>query len=520
MKKYFAYIRVSTAKQGEHGSSLQEQRSAIETYAARQGLSISAWFEERETAAKQGRYMFSRMLKQLDGGDADGLVIHKIDRSARNLRDWANLGELIDRGVDVHFAHDSVDLRSRGGRLSADIQAVVAADFIRNLRDEVRKGFYGRLKQGLYPLPAPIGYIDIGRGKPKALDPIRAQLVHQAFELYATGTIGLWDLRTEMQKRGLYTKGGKALSRATLSWMLNNPFYAGLIYIRRTKETFQGIHPPLVSKALFDRVQAILRGKLVVRSLKHEMVFRRLVRCAICRLHLSGERQKGRVYYRCHSRQCTGTSIRESELDECVQKQLGLLECGDQEVAAVREIVEASKVNAVEEAANARTSIELRIAKCNERLARLTDALIDGLLEKELFEARKSTVLHERRSLLDELALLSVSNLPSNRAFENFELGNAAHSSYKIGNLYEQRELLVRLTSNFEIRGKNPTITLKSPFQELANWRKSQNGAPHRAALRTRAIQMLDIFLAVDTESRKASVQNPANDNAENSLAA
>src|SRR5471032_182991 len=150
MNSYLGYIRVSTPKQGTQGTSLQEQKSAIEAYAHRNGLSISAWFEERETAAKQGRQMFARMLKELDRGKVRGVIIHKIDRSARNLKDWANLGDLIDRGADIRFAHDSIDLSSRGGRLSADIQAVVAADFIRNLREEVKKGRRGRLNQGLY----------------------------------------------------------------------------------------------------------------------------------------------------------------------------------------------------------------------------------------------------------------------------------------------------------------------------------------------------------------------------------
>ena len=116
------------------------------------------------------------MLKLLRSGKAAGVMIHKIDRSARNMKDWAELGELIDGGIEVHFVNESLDLASRGGRLSADIQAVVAADYIRNLRDETRKGFYGRIKQGLYPLPAPIGYIDTGKGKPKELDPVRAPL--------------------------------------------------------------------------------------------------------------------------------------------------------------------------------------------------------------------------------------------------------------------------------------------------------------------------------------------------------
>ena len=62
-KVFFAYIRVSTVKQGAHGSSLQEQRGAIEAYAQRNGISIVEWFEERVTAAKRGRSVFTRMLK-------------------------------------------------------------------------------------------------------------------------------------------------------------------------------------------------------------------------------------------------------------------------------------------------------------------------------------------------------------------------------------------------------------------------------------------------------------------------
>src|ERR1700687_4437633 len=156
MRKFFGYVRVSTAKQGE-GASLAAQRDAISRLAERSQLEVTEWFEELETAAKRGRPLFDRMLKSLRQGKAEGVIIHKIDRSARNLKDWADLGELIDHGVEVHFANESLDLQSRGGRLSADIQAVVAADYIRNLREEAKKGIYGRLKQGFYPGRAPIG---------------------------------------------------------------------------------------------------------------------------------------------------------------------------------------------------------------------------------------------------------------------------------------------------------------------------------------------------------------------------
>ena len=98
MKNYFAYIRVSTVKQGDHGCSLDEQKASIEAYAHRHGLTITEWFEEKETAAKQGRREFNRLTQLLKQGKAASFIIHKIDRSARNLKDWARLGDLIDMG--------------------------------------------------------------------------------------------------------------------------------------------------------------------------------------------------------------------------------------------------------------------------------------------------------------------------------------------------------------------------------------------------------------------------------------
>src|SRR5258708_38249308 len=209
MNTFFGYVRVSTARQGEQGVSLQQQREAIARHAQKSGFEVAEWFEEQETAAKRGRPIFGRMLKQLQQGRARGVIIHKIDRSARNLKDWAELGELIDQGIEVHFANESLDLNSRGGRLSADIQAVVASDFIRNLREETKKGFYGRLKQGLLPMPAPLGYRNVGSGKPKEPDPQTAPLIRHLFEVYSTATANFHDLLKEADRVGLRGRSGK-----------------------------------------------------------------------------------------------------------------------------------------------------------------------------------------------------------------------------------------------------------------------------------------------------------------------
>src|SRR2546426_286981 len=316
MKTYFAYTRVSTVRQGEHGVSLQEQRDAIARYAQRHALEISEWFEERETAAKQGRRVFARMLTRLQRREAEGVIIHKIDRSARNLTDWAELGDLIDQGIEVHFANESLDLNSRGGRLSADIQAVVAADFIRNLREETKKGIYGRLKQGVYPWPAPLGYLNKGKGNPKEPDPVQGPLLRRAFELYATGRYNLETLAQEMFRVGLRNRNGRKVTVNGLSTALNNLFYIGIIKLEKTGETFRGAHKTLATKSLFERVQNVLSGKARSSGWRHFLTFRRLLTCEHCTYTLIGETQKGHVYYRCHTRNWRTSCVREEVVDK------------------------------------------------------------------------------------------------------------------------------------------------------------------------------------------------------------
>lgn len=491
MKRFCGYIRVSTAKQGEQGVSLQEQRSAIESYAQRYNLAISTWFEERETAAKRGRPVFSDMIRLLTEGRADGVIIHKIDRSARNLRDWADLGELIDRGIDVHFANESLDLHSRGGRLSADIQAVVAADYIRNLREETKKGIYGRLKQGIYPLPAPIGYLNKGKGQPKEIDPQTAPLVRRAFELYATGRYTLITLGETLQQLGLRTTEGKRLSKNGLSVMLNNPFYIGLMRLKGTGETFPGIHQPLIRKSLFDRVQVVLAGKAAGKIGRHTFLFRRLLVCRLCGYAMTGEHQKGHTYYRCHTTQCPTFCVREEQVEETVLQNLSLLQFNEEERAHLERKVVALRTNWKDERDQQIAAMELNRKRIQDRLGRLTDAYLDEVLERRLFEERKSALLLEEKALEEKQNDLRTNSVAiPDRVADFLELAGKAYVSYKMGMDEEKRDLLKVVTSNRLIERKNVSVELKLPFQMLANRHSVSFGAPRPDRLRIRLDQI------------------------------
>jgi len=487
MNHFFGYIRVSTVKQGERGVSLQEQRDGIERYAARNGFEVISWFDERETAAKHGRPIFNEMMRRLRKGEADGVIIHKIDRSARNFKDWTAIEELADKGMAVHFVSESLDLRSTGGRLAADVQAVVAAHYVRNLREETRKGFYGRLKQGIYPLAAPLGYLDKGGGKPKEIDRVRGPLVRKAFEFYATGRYTLATLQEEMTRLGFRNRNGRPLSLNGFSVILNNPFYIGLIRLRKTGETFEGVHEPLIGKSVFDQVRDVLEGRTNLRVRGQGFMLRRLLTCRLCDYSLIGERQKGHVYYRCHTKDCPTLCVREDAvLEEIRARVVAPLKLAPEELHKARETLEELRKTWAEDHASQREALKMSLGQVAGRLGRLTDAFLDGAIEKDLFEERKTALLMERRKLEEAMRELDADPARGITRTEEFlELCGSAGMLYESAIGEEKRDLVASITSNRYVEVRKIDVTWALPFSLIAKREPVTSSALQRYEPRT-----------------------------------
>ena len=506
VKTYFSYVRVSTQRQGSFGTSLTEQLSSIERYAGHLNLHISRRYEERETAAKQGRPVFLEMLKALRQGRGDGIIVHKIDRSARNLKDWADLGALIDSGIEVHFANESLDLNSRGGRLSADIQAVVASDYIRNLREETKKGIYGRLKQGLYPFPARVGYLNSGKGAAKRIDPLQAPLVRQAFELYASGNTGLNALVEKMYEAGMRNKNGGKISRNGLVCILKNPFYMGLIKIEKTSEMFAGVHPPLVSKQLFEAVQDVFAGKRAAKTTRHFFIFRRLIVCRRCRNSLVAERQKGNVYYRCQTRNCPQKCVREETVEERLLQLYERLQFTVEEYEQLAAEAEAYLKDEPRRDEELKKQLVMELANIENRLAKLADAYVDEVFDRETYLAKKTELLSKQQGIKEKLTQKNGDYAEVvNELYKFLELLKSVYSSYKKADAGQRREMVQITVSNFAAERKTVLIKLKEPFQIIADRPKFPVGSPRLATARTVSslLSHLINFFRKNGDSRK-----------------
>jgi site-specific DNA recombinase len=426
------------------------------------------------------------MLRELRKGNARGVVIHKIDRSARNLKDWADLGELIDQGIEVHFANESLDLHTRGGRLSADIQAVVASDYIRNLREETKKGIYGRLKQGFYPLRAPIGYCDNGAAKSKTIDPEKGPLVRKAFELYGTGQWSIPTLMDELYRRGLRNVNEGRVSRAGLHTLLRNPFYTGVIRIRASGQTYEGNHEALISKSLFDRVQDILHGRVGTRIHVHDFLFRRFITCVQCGNSLIGELQKGHVYYRCHTKTCARTSVRDDTVSELIVQKLRALEFSEREKAQLSLRITELKAAWIVSREQELQGLTMKIEQVTERLNRVTDAYLESALDREMFEERKAVLIAERRALNDRRADFEANRISVPDELRKFvELAGSAYSLYCGASAAKRRRLLRTVMSNCIISQKKVDISWQLPFRQVADREKDTDGAPSKEIGRT-----------------------------------
>jgi DNA invertase Pin-like site-specific DNA recombinase len=319
------YARVSSKDQEKEGFSIPAQQKLLRSYALSHHLTILQDFVDVETAKRAGRTAFGEMLTFLrqHRETCRVLLVEKTDRLYRNLNDWVTLEEL---NLDIHLVKENVVL-SAGSRSSEKfmhgIKVLMAKNYIDNLSEETRKGMLEKAEQGIWPSCAPMGYRNVlGPNGKKIIvpDPEMGPLITQLFEWYATGLYSFRELIAMGRTVGLrlpHTKG--AVNKSTIHGILRNLIYTGDFVW--SGKTYHGIHQPLVSRELWERVQQVLeqRDTAKHRKVKREFAFSRLIKCGHCGCSLVGEiKQERYIYYHCtgYKGKCPERYVREEVLEE------------------------------------------------------------------------------------------------------------------------------------------------------------------------------------------------------------
>ena len=184
------------------------------------------------------------------------------------------------------------------------IKVLMAKNYIDNLSEETRKGMLEKAEEGIWPSFAPLGYRNVvGTNGKNAIDPDPgiAPIVTRVFERYATGHYSLAEITRMARADGMvFRKSKDPVPRATVHKILRNSIYMG--EFDWDGHRYRGRHDPLVSRELWERVQAVLDRRFAKRhrKVKHEFAFSGLISCGHCGCSLVGEIKKGRyIYYHC-----------------------------------------------------------------------------------------------------------------------------------------------------------------------------------------------------------------------------
>jgi site-specific DNA recombinase len=310
------YLRVSSEGQvgrafSTEGYSLEAQRTDGHRKAAQLEAEVTEEFiDPAETATNANRPALKKLLARLRAGEAPTYVIvHKVDRFARNRRDDANmLFEIMESGAELVSATESID-GTPSGRLTHGILASIAEYYSLNLSAEVKKGLHGKARLGGTPGYVRIGYLNVGEMvdgreiRAVAIDPERGPHITWAFTAFASGAFTLDTLFSALKKRGLRTRPtrkhpAKPLSRAQIARMLRSKYYIGIVPYAGVEH--EGRHEPLIDKDTFNRVQRILdaHSHAGERDRKHSHFLKGSLRCH-CGEQLTlakGRSKTGRVY--------------------------------------------------------------------------------------------------------------------------------------------------------------------------------------------------------------------------------
>jgi site-specific DNA recombinase len=308
------------------------------------------------------------------------------------------------------------------GRMIYSITAAVNANRIRQDAEKVKGGLARKFMEGGHMGPAPIGYCNDRMLLPGrevrvvTVDPERADLVRDAFELYATGNFTLSTLTDILEVKGLRRratpkKPERPMSRGSAYNMLRDDFYIGVVTFKGEKRA--GIHEPLIEETTFERVQQVLGSHRAGgnRSRKHDHFLIGEIficdRCG-CRLGYGRHRSKtGNVYeyFSCLSRvrddgPCGARYLQVDVVEAAVDAYHGTILYSEEQQERLREMVREFVSARVDSARQLADVHRRRLEALKAEQKSLIQLHYKGLVDDEVLAEEQDRIKVERAHAL------------------------------------------------------------------------------------------------------------------------
>lgn len=486
MKRAVIYVRVSSKEQAEGGYSLDAQLEVCRRFVTDKGWLVAGEYVDRgESARTADRPQFQEMLNRLSNDKSVSyVVVHKLDRLARNLEDHVTVRARLKKvGIVLVSATEALE-ETPSGKLVEGILASIAEFYSANLSQEVRKGMLQKVRNGGWPTIAPLGYLNVrsdgGRKAESRLvpDPVMGPLVREAFELYASGECSLSALHTTMAQRGLRTSRGLPIVRSKFALVLKNPIYIGTVRWGGIESV--GTHEPLVSHELFERVQRVFRlhDKAGVRERKHPHYLKGAVYCATCGSRLSLTVAKGRfTYFFCVGRSQRRTECREAyvpadELERQVEALYSRIHFPEEARERIRESMDKEIAAQVLGGTKLAERHSRRLAQLANEREKLLRAYYAEAISVEMLKAEQARIDTEVAALQQQIDV-DLEKLEQARDLVEgaMRLAGNSHESYLAAEAEARRHWNGALFKRILVGGRQVSAAeYREPFRTLFSW--------------------------------------------------
>lgn len=327
--KAVIYKRVSSSIQVTDGASLEMQEERLKAYIFAQGWDLTEIYEDAGLSGSDtNRPAFKKMISDAEKGKLDCIVVYKLDRLTRSVRDFHELAEKLDSlKINIVSVTQNLDTSSSVGRLLRNI-LVDFANFEREMiKERVMDSKYALAEKGVWlGGKTPYGYKAVN--KKLVIVPEEIEVIKGMFEGYLKG----------YSMRELAEEYGK--TKAFVTFALRNPVYSGMLGYSKTRQKksknnkdskqrkdfsemiiARGEHEGIVSEEMFWKVQELRKEKeCVPGSRAVQQIFENMCKCE-CGENVYfyyNKHSEDRIYktYRCkkYNKGCN-IKYKESELE-------------------------------------------------------------------------------------------------------------------------------------------------------------------------------------------------------------
>lgn len=324
------YDRVSTELQVRDGLSLDAQRRALTDYANAHGYEIVDYYSDEGITARkkmQNRKELLRLLEDVQADKIDLILVTKLDRWFRNIKDYHNTQAVLERhNCNWKTIFEEYDTSTANGRFAINIMLSVNENECDRDSDRIREVFAYKRRKGEILSGAHVSFGYRVEEKRFVKDENTRPIVEDFFEHYF-----LFCSKRKTADYIMEKYGNRSPSHSTLMYMFQNPVYYGHAYGR------DDFCEAYITREQFLKIREA--GTIRAACAGHgPYLFSGLIKCPICGHNFSGYRHRtkkpnGKVYispaYHCKQKQrsrllCSGgIEIYESTVEKFLLEEMG-----------------------------------------------------------------------------------------------------------------------------------------------------------------------------------------------------